>query len=360
MRLLERASKVSMTPPYGPTLVSIPEDLHTRDYREETNSATHRVYLCCEESSVKEVMQKFNSHERVAVIAGYEVDVTNAHDELNSFIAKANVAVYAEPFASRSPYDGDPKYFMGDLPRRSSEINDVLRDFSMVLIVGGSVNNVLFPDEDVLKGKEVVQVAMDWIEASKRPWDTLVCNPKNFLSLAKGFVSPHKLVGKTLRPMDSGIETIFKELRKYPQYSVFDEVPSYREILRTAVGYRRRSLFANRAGFIGWAIPVAFGYASAGGKSLAVVGDGSFNYSFQALWSAQKYGGVMKVLVINNQGYNSLRGWYNVKSEVLSPTTSPWKLASSYGFEAKEFDDYRLGIEWLMHDDEQRLAEIRV
>lgn len=149
----------------------------------------------------------------------------------------------------------------------------------------------------------------------------------------------------------------------YPRlgnYAIFDEAPSYREIIRSIVGYKRRLFFANRAGFIGWAIPASFGYSSAGGKALAIVGDGSFNYSFQALWSATKYGGIMKVLVINNQGYNSLKGWGNTNAEILSPITSPWKLASSYGFEGKEFDDYKKGIEWLMEGNTQKLAELKV
>ncbi len=360
LRYLERASKISLTPPYGPTVVSIPEDFQGKEYEAEPKFS-HTADVCCGEEVVKQVMDRFNSSEKVAVIVGYEIDVTEAHDYLNEFATKANVPVFAEPFASRSPFDGDQSLFMGDLPRRSSEINKALEDYSLILIIGGGVNNVLFPDCPLLKGKEVIQITMDWEEASKRPWDTVVCSPKHFLRLAKGMATHHMMIPRKIEAKQTPADKIFSELRKYSEkYAIFDEVPSYRESLRKALGYRRRSFFANRAGFIGWAIPASFGYASAGGRSLAVVGDGSFNYSFQALWSAQKYGGVMKVLVVNNQGYNSLRGWSGISSEVLSPDTSPWKLASSYGFEAKEFDDYKRGIEWLMSDGAQKMVEIRI
>jgi len=362
IRLLMRASKLALTPPYGPVMVSIPEDLQLKEStRNERRKVKHDVSLCCNEESVKEVVERVNSHERVALVVGYEIDVFNAHDELNDFVIKGGLPVYAEPFSSRAPYSGDSKFFMGDLPRRSSEINNVLKEYSMVLVIGGSLGNVLFPDDEILKGKEVVQITQDWMEASKRPWDTFVCNPKQFLKLASIHISQHKFVGKKVERKPSPVDKIFQELSGVSQrYAVFDEAPSYREALRASLGYRRNSLFSNRAGFIGWAIPAAFGYASAGGSALVVIGDGSFNYSFQALWSAQKYGGRMKVLVINNSGYNSLRGWSGLKDDILSPETSPWKLASSYGFEAKEFDDYKRGLEWLLSDDAQKLVELRI
>jgi benzoylformate decarboxylase len=362
VKFLIRAIKTSLTPPYGPTFLSIPEDLEDKEVNITTRSFMHKVELCCREDEVKEVMDEINSFDKIAIVAGYEIDVFNAHDEMREFVEKINSPVFAEPFASRTPFETPHKLFAGDLPRRSSEINKVLEDFPAVLIVGGSVNNALFPDDEVLKGKEVIEVTYDWIEASRRPWKTLVCNPRDFLKLAIKYAKPHSFSSvEVSSPRNQKVEEIMKLL--YPRlgnYAIFDEAPSYREIIRSIVGYKRRLFFANRAGFIGWAIPASFGYSSAGGKALAIVGDGSFNYSFQALWSATKYGGIMKVLVINNQGYNSLKGWGNTNAEILSPITSPWKLASSYGFEGKEFDDYKKGIEWLMEGNTQKLAELKV
>ncbi|ARM76669.1 thiamine pyrophosphate-binding protein [Acidianus manzaensis] len=362
IRYLNRAIKLALTPPYGPTFVSIPEDLESKDIKYNIDPFYHKVNLCCNEDDIKEIMEIANSG-NVAIISGYEIDAFDAFNEITSFAEKLNSPVYAEPFASRPPFISSHKLFAGDLPRRSSEINKVLDNYDVILIIGGSVNNVLFPDEELLGSKKVIEVTYDWIEASKRPWRTLVCNPKDFLVKAIKYAKPHYgEIKKVVYPRNDKVEEILKTL--YPNlrnYTVFDEVPSYREIVRNILGYKKGSLYSNRAGFIGWAIPASFGYSSYGKKSLAIVGDGSFNYSFQALWSASKYGGKMKVLVINNQGYNSLRHWNNnINYELLSPNTSPWKLASSYNFEGKEFDDHKKAIDWLMSDDTQKLAEIRL
>ncbi|WP_162569040.1 thiamine pyrophosphate-binding protein [Acidianus sulfidivorans] len=363
IKFLNRAIKTSLTPPYGPTFVSIPEDLENVEIKYDIKPFYHKVNLCCDEEEIKEIMEIVNSKNNVAIVSGYEIDVFDAFNEITNFAEKLNSPVYAEPFASRPPYNSSHKLFAGDLPRRSSEINKILSDYDLILIIGGSINNVLFADDELLSNKDVIEITYDWIEASKRPWKTIVCNPKDFLNNAIKYARPHYGIFKKVNyPANDKVEEIIKTL--YPNirnYTVFDEIPSYRETLRKILGYKKGSLYANRAGFIGWAIPASFGYASTGKKSIAVVGDGSFNYSFQALWSASKYGGAMKVLVINNQGYNSLRNWNNnINYELLSPETSPWKLASSYNFEGKEFDDYKKAIEWLMSDDTQKLAEIKL
>jgi benzoylformate decarboxylase len=231
-----------------------------------------------------------------------------------------------------------------------------------VLVIGGSLNNVLFPDEEI-RGN-IIEITYDSFEASKRIWDCFVCNPKNFLLNIFNKVKTKNKKSPLIpsnNPRNKEVEEALKVLStNLKGYAIFEEAPSYRETIREIVGYNKRSFFANRAGFIGWAIPASFGYSSAGGKALAIVGDGSFNYSFQGLWSASKYGGKIKVLVLNNGGYNSLKGWANYDREFLSPSTAPWKLASSYNFESKEFDNQTEAVKWLMEDDSQKLAEIRI
>ncbi|MFP3165598.1 MAG: thiamine pyrophosphate-binding protein, partial [Acidianus sp.] len=129
VKFLIRAIKTSLTPPYGPTFLSIPEDLEDKEVNITDRSFMHKVELCCREDEVKEVMDEINSFDKIAIVAGYEIDVFNAHDEMREFAEKINSPVFAEPFASRTPFETPHKLFAGDLPRRSSEINKVLEDF---------------------------------------------------------------------------------------------------------------------------------------------------------------------------------------------------------------------------------------
>ncbi|AWR93324.1 thiamine pyrophosphate-binding protein [Acidianus brierleyi] len=357
LKIINKAIRLSLTPPYGPTVVSIPQDLVDEEVK-SIKLNKFSVNQNCSECTLNYVTEKINSSEKVAIVAGYEIDVFNAHEELQKFAEKIGAPIYAEPFASRAP----ALHIDGTLPRYASQINKILENYDLVLVIGGSLNNVLFPDEEIIGN--IIEITYDSLEASKRIWDCFVCNPKSFLiNIFNGVKQKNKkspLIsipnGKN-KEIEEAIKTLSLNLKGY---TIFEEAPSYRETIREIMGYNKRSFFANRAGFIGWAIPASFGYSSAKGKAFAIVGDGSFNYSFQGLWSATKYGGKMKVLVINNGGYRSLKGWANYNKDFLSPATDPWKLASSYNFESKEFDNQTEAIKWLMEDDSQKLAEIRI
>jgi benzoylformate decarboxylase len=60
----------------------------------------------------------------------------------------------------------------------------------------------------------------------------------------------------------------------------------------------------------GWGLPASIGVQMGrpDQRVLAVLGDGGFTFSVQALWSAQKYNVPVTVIVLNNHGYRSMRG----------------------------------------------------
>ncbi|TRM95898.1 hypothetical protein DJ527_13150 [Sulfolobus sp. F1] len=109
---------------------------------------------------------------------------------------------------------------------------------------------------------------------------------------------------------------------------------------------------------VGWALPAGIGYSSAGGKSLIILGDGSFNYTPQALWTASRYSLDVRILLINNRGYESLRMRAGYNKDFFSPVTHPWRVAMAYDFDSREFDDPNNAVRWLMEGNPRKLAEI--
>lgn len=95
-----------------------------------------------------------------------------------------------------------------------------------------------------------------------------------------------------------------------------------------------------------------------------IVGDGSFNYSFQALWIAKEYNTNLKVVSINNFGYKVLVKEFD--TEWLHSITQPHKLSEANDVENKECDymgdsePIKDCLEWLFDGRGIKVLEIKV
>lgn len=91
---------------------------------------------------------------------------------------------------------------------------------------------------------------------------------------------------------------------------IVDEgVRSSRPLLRhLPIGPGQR-LLRSSGGALGWGTPAAVGakLAAPGRPVVAVIGDGSFQFSLQAIWSAVQSGAAVTVLVLDNGGYLAVK-----------------------------------------------------
>lgn len=93
---------------------------------------------------------------------------------------------------------------------------------------------------------------------------------------------------------------------------VFEEAPSYREIVRTHLRMNAPGKYHNSfSGGLGWALPAAVGGALADrdSRTVCIVGDGSMMYSIQALWTAARHQLALTVVVYNNAEYGAMKGF---------------------------------------------------
>ena len=74
-------------------------------------------------------------------------------------------------------------------------------------------------------------------------------------------------------------------------------------------GPKRRQELTSQGGVLGWAVPAAIGakIAKPATQVIAMTGDGSFQFSVQALWSAARYEVPVGIVVWNNNGYQANR-----------------------------------------------------
>jgi benzoylformate decarboxylase len=110
--------------------------------------------------------------------------------------------------------------------------------------------------------------------------------------------------------------------------------------------------FYSRGGGLGWGLPAALGVSLARGREplLAVVGDGSFLYSPQAMWTAVREDLPVVTVVLNNSGYLILRRFLaqaapagqpalpGTELGITDPAVDPAALARGFGAQARRVD----------------------
>jgi benzoylformate decarboxylase len=117
------------------------------------------------------------------------------------------------------------------------------------------------------------------------------------------------------------VEAVAAELNQVlpPEAIVVDEgVRSSRGLLRHLDIGDGQSLLRSSGGALGWGVPAAVGASLGrpGRPVLAVVGDGSYQFSVQAIWTAVQQQASLVVVVLDNGGYlavkRSIEGYLKV------------------------------------------------
>jgi benzoylformate decarboxylase len=108
------------------------------------------------------------------------------------------------------------------------------------------------------------------------------------------------------------VETVAAELNQVlpPEAIVVDEgVRSSTRLLRHLDIGDGQALLRSSGGALGWGVPAAVGacLGRPGRPVLAVVGDGSFHFSVQAVWTAVQQQASLVVVVLDNGGYLAVK-----------------------------------------------------
>jgi acetolactate synthase-1/2/3 large subunit len=91
----------------------------------------------------------------------------------------------------------------------------------------------------------------------------------------------------------------------------------------------QRLVMSQSQGDMGWALPAAIGVAKAGAKQvICIVGDGSFMSNMQELAVIREHNLPIKIVVLNNSGYLSIKNtqskFYEGRVHGTSPDTGVW------------------------------------
>ena len=371
---LSRARSIAMSPPMGPVFLSFPMNVMDQEAGKISLEGHNPNSAIVDSDAVKEIADRINRSSNPALVFGYEIDVFNAFDEAMDLAHAIGCPVYGEPLTNRAVYNSSDRSFAGDLLPATTLINLKLLQHDLIVFIGGDITLYPYLPSPLLPGKEVIFVGMD---LSNRIGKSYTMNPRLFLSAGKTMVSRKE---NFQRPEDfSFATTVARERRTmglnfvmsttgkiFEGYTIVDESISASPVVRSVMGYSHLRYFSAKSGQLGWGIPAAMGIATVLDRVLLVIGDGSFMYTVQSLWTAKRYKIPLKILVLNNGGYSILKSYsksyypglenadfFNLDLDILS-------VARGFGVEAKVAGANLEEMTWLKEGDWVKVLVVNV
>jgi benzoylformate decarboxylase len=336
--LLEKAYHIARQSPPGPVFVAVPED----DWVRPASASPHRVRtvqsaVVPDPAVLARVADVLNSAQRPGLVAGPTVEVQGARQDLVRLAEKLNARVWGSPVWPRGSFPETHPLFAGVLPPLPELISQRLAEHDVVAVFG-SPAFTLFTTADLFSTNPAALDASDLPElpsgteffhftdnpmaaAWSMAGSSFVCPPgmavRELLPLVRQrnrvALAPNREpvpVPSASEPLTSAylFHLLAQELPS--DAALFEELPIARADFHEQIplgpgnGY-----FATASGALGFPFAGAVGYALArpGVRTVAVMGEGSAQYTLHALWTAAQHNLPVTFVIPNNSGYLSLK-----------------------------------------------------
>ncbi len=372
--VLRRAKVEAMKPPIGPVFLSIPMNIMDEESPYRPPEPVNAEFESSNEEAVSAVANLINDSRNPALVFGWEIDLFNAFAEAERVAEKLGCPVYAEPLTHRAPFNSANRMFGGNLLPGTTLINLKLLQNDLVVFIGGDVTLYPYLPSPLLEGKKVVFVGLN---IDPKFGDFYRANVKSFLRELEGKIikkcsfsrsADFQLTTKIAMEREKmGVSYVMSKIKKlFSDHVIVDEAISSSTILRDVLGYSPGKYFFSKSGQLGWGSPAASGISMKEVKVLAIVGEGSFMYSLQILWTVKKYDLPVKFLILRNGGYSILKSYslsYSPgveKKDYLSFELPTEKFAESFGVESMVARKDLEELKWLRDGKSSRLLVVDV
>jgi benzoylformate decarboxylase len=327
-----RAYTVALQPPAGPVFLSIPLD----DWEKPAlgpavvRTVSHRVAPDTER--LRGFADRINRAQRPLLVFGPEVDRSGAWDAGVAFAEKVGAPVYSSPLPDRASFPEDHPRFAGPLPMTIAGVSEVLRGHDLVVVIGAQVFRYYpyVPGEYLPAGTELLQITADPALAGAAPvGDSVIGDALLALEQLVDMVDDHsdrpapaaqarsrEIVDSASPPLTTdAVWSTLSTVKPADSPLVTESTSTMAQQLRWLPTTRPASFFATASGGIGWGVPAAVGIAlgdRARGVNrtvVATIGDGSFQYSVQAIWTAAQNRLPVVFVVMRNGEYSILKSF---------------------------------------------------
>lgn len=355
---ISRAIHTSMSDARGPVYVSVPYDDWAKEAEHQSVSLNARKVVSrrsLDEASVLEISRAIASAENPVLVFGSDVDAEEANSDAVLLAERMKCPVWAAPSTPRCPFPNKHPSFRGLLPSGITSIVERLSQHDLIVVIGAPVFRYhQYEAGDYLpEGTNLIHITCDFSEAARAPaGNAYIADIKpameqllNSVQLREGELSDFRTAPVQVSltsPMHP--ETVFDTLNGVaPEDSIFvNESTSTTAIMWERLNFKGQgSYYYAAAGGLGFAMPAGVGIQMARPDSqvFVVIGDGSSNYSIQALWTAAQYNVPVIFIVMKNGTYGALR-WFASVLEIGDipafdvPDINFIKIAEGYGMQA--------------------------
>jgi benzoylformate decarboxylase len=328
-----RAYAVALQPPAGPVFLSIPLDDWAKPALgpAQIREVCHRV--APDPERLARFAERIDNSRHPALVLGPEVDRAGGWDSAVALAEKLRVPVYSPPLADRVSFPEDHPLFQGSLPMTIRGVSKRLEGHDLVIVIGAPVFRYypFLPGPWLPDGTEVLHVTCDPDTAAyAASGDSLVGDAKLAIDLLlqKVAAAPAGRVAPTPLSWPRKLPTTPSSPLTPPEaYAALSDVrPADAVIVNESTStmvqqaewlptVRTGSFFTTASGGIGWGVPGAVGVAlgdrvrGVHRTVIATIGDGSFQYSVQAIWTAAQHALPIVFVVFRNGEYSILKSF---------------------------------------------------
>ncbi|HEX8745393.1 MAG TPA: benzoylformate decarboxylase [Thermoleophilaceae bacterium] len=344
--------------PRGPVFLSLPMDdweAAPQQYADELPARRVSGRFAPDPAVVATIAEKLEAASSPVLVLGGEVDSSGGWEAAVRLAEKQRLPVFAAALEPRAGFPEDHPNFQGALPPALGALGQFLEGRDLIVVAGAPVFKYYpnLPGQMIPDGSEVWQVTSDPDEAARaQVGNAAVGDAAAFLEALAERVGesdreppPPRAEAPAPEPSDpmaagSAFDTLASVLGG--EEIIVNESPSNALSFRARIRSSRPGSFMFGAGGgLGFGLSAAVG-AQIGAPDrpvLAVVGEGSAQYTITALWTAVAYKVPVTILVLRNDEYAILK-WFSELEQVEGapgldlPGLDCVALAKAYGMRA--------------------------
>jgi benzoylformate decarboxylase len=308
-RAIMRAYALALQPPAGPVYVSIPLDDWDRTALGPADVRSVSSRVGPDPDRVRNFAKRINAAKKVVLIYGAELEKAGGWDAGIAFAEKLRAPVFRAPASERACFPETHPLFQGELVSAMGPLSHQLDGYDLIVVIGAPVFRYYpyVPGPVVPKGSTLLQVTEDPTDAgSALVGDSLLSDAKlaveallDLVEEGVGRTAPTpRQVPKTLPAIPGSpltaveVYAVLSELRPEGAIVAQESPSNFSEFLHWWPSIEPGAYFTFASGGLGHNAPSAVGIALAQKKLgtnrvvVALIGDGSLQYSVQSLSSA--------------------------------------------------------------------------
>jgi benzoylformate decarboxylase len=332
-----RAYAVALQPPSGPVHLSIPLDDWNVPLDGPAPLRSVSTAYAPDPRRLREFAERISASRRPALIFGPDVDRGQGWHAAVALAERLRAAVYGAPLPDRVSFPEDHPLYQGPLGMSFKAVSDRLAGHDLVIVIGAEVFRYYpyVPGPILPAGTKLLQITPDPAAAgAARVGDSLLGDPRLAIELLTTAVKEgtartqpepmpraRRLPAKPSHPLTPPeVHAAIGTVRPRDAVIVYESTSTMAQQVEWLPTVEPDSFFATASGGIGWATPAAVGVALGDRDRgvqrpvIGLIGDGSFQYSVQAIWTAAQHSLPIVYVVMRNNEYSILKSFAELEN----------------------------------------------